>query len=125
MVSGVQNGNLLQSVRAEQAFKKAARQTESLKYDFASDGLDSVEVLVEDSSDVNTSQNTVETQNVKKEKAETQDSTEFKSSLLEYKKDFVSDFKNFINKIGNFNVKDEDIDYALRYGKSILVDQQA
>jgi hypothetical protein len=118
MVSGVQGNSLLQTVRAEQAFKNAAKQPADIKVDFASDGVDGIPIETNESNST-ISQNPVESQ------GQEQVNTEFKSSLLDYKKDVVNDFKDFIGKIGKFNVNNEDIDYALRYGKSILVDQKA
>jgi len=111
MVSGVQSGSLLQETRAKQAFSGAVKYSEETSFDTENNGIDKV-----------SSQKVFESQNTEQEK---NNNVEFKSSLLDYKKDIVNDFKQFIGKIGNFNVNDEDIDYALRYGKSILVDRRA
>lgn len=120
MVSGVQSSSLLQTTRAEKAFKSAIN-TEKRNIDFVSDGLGDVELPKKESLDKVTAQKTTESQAVEQENVK----VDFKSSLLEFKKDVVNDFKQFISNNSNYNVNNRDIDEALRYGKSILVDQKA
>jgi len=109
MVNGVQGGSLLQAVRAKQAFKNSVKYSEDTN-DFENNSVDNISL-----------KKTFEPQKTEQEN----NNVEFKSSLLDFKKDIVSDFKQFIGKNSNFSVNDEDIDYALRYGKSILVDKRA
>ena len=122
MVRGVQNSSILQALRAEHAFKNAGKYSGDVNFDLNTDSIDNVQVKKDVSSNRASSQKTLETQNIDKENS---NKAVFKSSLLDYKKDMVNDFKQFIGKRGNLNIDDEDIDYALRYGKSILVDKRA
>jgi hypothetical protein len=110
MVSEIQGSSLLRTVRASQAFKNSVKYSEDTN-DIENNSVDST-----------SSQKALKSQ---KKEIESSNKTEFTSSLLDYKKDIVDDFKKFVDKIGNFKVDNEDIDYALRYGTSILVDKRA
>ncbi|MDD3014309.1 MAG: hypothetical protein PHC34_11455 [Candidatus Gastranaerophilales bacterium] len=119
MVSGVQSSLILQAMRAEQAFKNTVKYSANVNSDFKNNSIDDTQVNQKISAD--SLQESIKSQSIENENND----VEFNSSLLDYKKDMVNDFKQFIGKIGNFDVNNEDIDYALRYGKSILVDQRA
>ena len=119
MVNGVNRSSLLQTMGADKAFKNTVKYSGDIDFESVINGVDKTKQNV---SDKTFSQDISESQEVEQINS---NKTEFKSSLLEFKKDVVNDFKQFVDKTGKFNVNDEDIDYALRYGASILVDRRA
>jgi hypothetical protein len=118
MVSGIENSSILQALKAHQALKGS--DNSSVSFDFVSDGKDSVDLSSKSSND-NVSSRQVQPKSIKKES----DNAGFTSPLLDFKKDLVNDLKQFISKQNDFNINNEDIDHALRYGTSILVDKRA
>lgn len=109
MIDGLGNStSILQVKRAEQAFKTASK----YKTEQVSDSSDDSASEVSLNSDYNLSTNSSVNQ------SESDD-------ILSQKSQMISDFKDFINKNGISDISDNDISYALKYGRSILVDQSA
>lgn len=118
MVNGIENSSILKALRAQQNLK--SNENNSISFDFIGDGQDNVALpkkLTEDKPNIKTEKSEKTVKNPEEK--------EFTSVLMESKKELVDDFKQFIGKFSDFNVNNEDIDYALRYGSSILVDKMA
>lgn len=118
MVNGIENSSILKALRAQQNSKSTSNN--SISFDFIGDGEDSIDLPEKVSVD-----SQVNEIKIKEQTKQTVEKEEFTTSLMESKKDLVSDFKQFIGKFKDFNVNNEDIDDALRYGTSILVDKMA
>ncbi|EKE03824.1 MAG: hypothetical protein ACD_20C00147G0005 [uncultured bacterium] len=109
MVSGISDVSSLQILRATQAFKNA------IKASLNSPGnqvIDDVEVKVSLSQE---SQNAINNARNNIQQAESEPTSK--------KAGYINEIKEYANKYGNIDINDEDINYAMRYGRSILVDQ--
>jgi len=101
MVNGINSSvNSLEVLRATNAFKNAIKSSPRLN-----------EVLEKPVSEKIQEKNTFE--NVSLQKKE--------SPIIARNRQYVEEVKNFAKTQGN-QINDEDIEYALRYGRSILVD---
>lgn len=108
MVRGIGSDlNNLQIMRAEQAFKSAIKYSVNMNPAYGNNVVEDVDVNIKITSD---------------KEVKNESNTPFTSHILEKNKELVNDVKQFASKFGN-NLDDEDIDYALRYGKSVLVDR--
>lgn len=109
MVGGISEVNSLQALRATQAFKNATKISLNLPN---SQVIDDAEVKVSLSQE---SQNTLNNSKNNIQQAENESNSK--------KAGYISEIKEYANKYGNIDINDEDINYAMRYGRSILVDQ--
>lgn len=106
MVGSVGSGNgvnLIQSTRALNAFKSAAQTSDASKQQH-----------IEDIAEVSGKQ-------IKSESS----STPIDAKITPQKKEFIEEFKNFARKYSSMGITDADIMYALKYGRSVLVDKSA
>lgn len=57
--------------------------------------------------------------------AEAQNETKIKDSVSPKTNDYINEVKNYAKENMQSDISNEDISYAIRYGRSILVDQTA
>lgn len=107
MVSGITDVSALQVLRATQAFKSAIKASPS-----CSEFIEDVDVKLSLSEESKQVANNIKTDSIKKEEA-----------LSSKNIDRVSEIREYANKYGINDISNDDIDYAMRYGRSILVDQ--
>lgn len=105
MINGINsNVNNIQLLRATQAFKAAAN-------------IPKTENLINDNIQDNVEISNLNTETAKVAKSE--------DPLFTQKKDYINNFKNYLKNNEEYNLEDEDIRNALKYGDSILIDQIA
>lgn len=107
MVSGISEVSSLQVLRATQAFKAAIKSTLN-----SASGNDIEDVEVKLSLSPESQKIMSNPRNVSTDKIE---------SVIN--KNYLNEVKDFVDKIGINNVSNEDLEYAMRYGRSILVDK--
>ncbi|OGH99415.1 MAG: hypothetical protein A2104_02385 [Candidatus Melainabacteria bacterium GWF2_32_7] len=108
MVSGISEINSLQLLRATQAFKSAIKASLNTP---GNELIEDVEVKVSLSQESQNKINSAKNNNPEVEKVLSSQNTEY-----------INEIKEYANKCGNTSVNEEDINYAMRYGRSILVD---
>jgi len=54
-----------------------------------------------------------------------QNDTKIQDSVSSKTKDYINEVKNYASKYMQSDISNEDINYAIRFGRSILVDQSA
>ena len=104
MINGIGEVSAIQINRAQQAFKSAAKYSANS----VDKGIDDSDVTLSLSQDYNLS-----------------NSSNSIDSVIAQKKQYISEVKNFANQNGLSEINDNEISYALKYGRSILVDQTA
>lgn len=104
MVNGISSdASSLQILRATQAFKRAIQSSPGLN-----NALD--ENIVK-----NTEENTSFEPDYKLKKLE--------NSITKNQSEYTAEIKQIASKYGKTDLNDDEINYAMRYGRSILVDQ--
>ena len=109
MVSGISDVSALQVLRATQAFKNAIKSTLDTN---SGEKIEDPEVMLSLSKE---SREAMSGQRINPVKTE--------ENILSKKDEQISEIKDFANKYGITDIDNEDIDYAIRYGRSILVDR--
>ncbi len=109
MVSGINSDiSQLQILRATQAFKKAVSSSQKL------DELINNEKPAEIDDRVNV---TSTPSDLKINVARTEGDSVMKNQVM------VNEVKKYATKYGHYEISDEDINYAFKYGRSVLVNQ--
>src|SRR3989339_284119 len=109
MVSGISDVSALQILRATQAFKNAIKSTLDTNL---GEKIEDPEVMLSLSKE---SREAISGQRVNPVKTE--------ENIISKKNDQIDEIRNFASKYGINDIDNEDIDYAIRYGRSILVDR--
>lgn len=110
MINGVEGTtSILQIKRAEQAFKNAAK--------YSTNDLENNNNV--DDSNVNIS--------LKPNYSAVNSNQSSSSATIDFaqKSEYINEIKNFASKNGYSEISDDEISYAIKYGRSILVDQSA
>lgn len=115
MVNGVsnENNNALQVLNAVRAFRMQLNSSQNVEQPKVNNVKEDDKDFAEISREAHL-KNTQET-NI----------PERKSITLTYKEQYISDFKQYISKYPGIQINDDDITYAMKFGRSILVDRSA
>ena len=114
MVSGVSDVNQLQIMRATQAFKKAIQSSPNLSSIINENKIEEPDVKVSLSLKAESLKNTSNSS-----------LKNIENPMGTQKEKYINEVKEFASKYGKNNISDEDITYALKYGRSILADHRA